>query len=155
MDLDLSLCPGTAVEGPASPGASNPRGKNAYIGGTGHTYGWRACSHRREVKEGHSSCVGKRSLCVQPQEGGQRRPKPLWEKPIALTFNVGRARQEEKQVGRELSRVGCVWGQEPNFADFERKVVKSIPPVELHVGRVATDSPKLVLLIYSAIFGTF
>ena len=26
----------------------------------------------------------------------------MWEKPIALTFNVGKARQEEKQVGREL-----------------------------------------------------
>ena len=63
--------------------------------------------------------------------------------------------QDLGEFDRELSRVGCVWGQEPNFADFERKVVKSIPPVELHVGRVATDSPKLVLLIYSARFGTF
>ena len=44
--------------------------------------------------------------------------------------------QDLGEFDQELSRVGCVWGPEPSFPDFERKVVKSIPPVELHVGRI-------------------
>ena len=34
--------------------------------------------------------------------GRSKKAQTVWEKPIALTFNVGKARQEEKQVGREM-----------------------------------------------------
>jgi len=61
--------------------------------------------------------------------------------------------QDLGEFDRELSRVGCVWGPEPNFPDFERKVVKSIPPVELHVGRVPTALTKTGLMNIFSKFG--
>ena len=39
----------------------------------------------------------------------------------------------------ERSRIGGVWGPEPSFPDFERKVVKSSPPVTIHVGKIPSS----------------
>ena len=36
----------------------------------------------------------------------------------------------------ERSRVGGAWEPEPHFPDFERKIVTSIPPVTIHVGKI-------------------
>ena len=51
-----------------------------------------------------------------------------------------------------LTRI-YVWGPEPSFPDFERKVVKSNPPVELHVGRVPTALTKTGLMNIFSKFG--
>ena len=44
--------------------------------------------------------------------------------------------QDLGEFESERSRVGGAWEPEPNYPDFERKVVTSIPPVTIHVGKI-------------------